>query len=61
MDDSPEPDAFEKRLRFGCGFLFGSVIALLVIAREVAVFTGPFWGLVAGVAVISGFFANALR
>lgn len=57
MNENPEPDAFEKGLRFGCGFVFGAVVAFLVIAREVAAFTGTFWAAVAGVAVVLGFLA----
>ena len=57
MDDLPEPDAFEKRLRFGCGFVFGALVAFLVALRELAAFTATFWAVVAGVAVIFGFLA----
>jgi hypothetical protein len=57
MDNSPEPDSFEKRLRFGCGFVFGGLVALLLIAREVAAFTGLTWASVAGIAIIVGFLA----
>jgi hypothetical protein len=53
MDDSPEPDSFEKRLRFGCGFLFGGIVAML----NVGAFTGPAWAAVLGIAVIIGFLA----
>ena len=57
MDDSPEPDSFEKRLRFGCGFVFGGVVGLFLVAREVAAFTGSAWAAVGSVAVIVGFLA----
>ena len=57
MDESPKPDSFEKRLRFGCGFIFGGIVAFLVIAREVAVFTGTFWAAVAVAASVFGFLA----
>ena len=57
MDDSPKPDAFEKRLRFVCGFLFGGAISFLVIAQEVTDFTGVFWPSVAAAAIIFGILA----
>lgn len=57
MSASPEPDSFEKRLRFGCGFLFGGLVALFLIAQEVAAFTGLLWAAVGVVAVISGLVA----
>ena len=57
MDVIPELDQFEKRLRFGCGFVFGAVVAFFVIAREVASFTGGFWAAVAAVAILFGFLA----
>jgi hypothetical protein len=57
MENSSEPDSFEKRLRFGCGFVFGGLVAFFVGLRELAAFTGTFWAVVAGVAVVSGFLA----
>ena len=57
MDDSPEPDSFEKRLRFGCGFVFGGIVALFIVAREVTAFTGPSWAAVLGIAIIIGLLA----
>ena len=57
MDHSPEPDSFEKRLRFGCGFVFGALVAFLVVLRELAAFSGTFWAIVVAVAVIFGFLA----
>jgi hypothetical protein len=57
MDKPPEPDLFEKRLRFGCGFVFGGLVAFLIIAREVVVFTGSSWASVAGIALVVGFLA----
>lgn len=56
--DHSQPDAFEKRVRFGCGFLFGAVMAFLVALREVAAFTGTFWAVVIAAAVVSGFAAR---
>ena len=58
MNDAPEPDAFEKRLRFGCGFVFGGIVALLIIAREVVSFTDSSWAIVAFAALIFGFLAR---
>ena len=57
MDSSQEPDSLEKRIRFGCGFAFGGLVAFFSALRELAVFTGSFWAVVAGVAVIFGFLA----
>ena len=52
-----EPDAFEKRVRFGCGFLFGAVVAFLLALREVGAFSSAFWAIVVAVAVIFGLLA----
>jgi hypothetical protein len=57
MDDSAKPDSFEKRLRFGCGFVFGAGVAFFVALQALAAFTGTFWAVVAGVAVVSGLVA----
>ena len=57
MDESPEPDPFEKRLRFGCGFLFGGLIAFIIALREFVAYTGLFWATIAAVAIISGILA----
>lgn len=57
MNDSPEPNSFEKRLRFGCGFVFGAIVAFFVIIRGVAAFSGTFWAVVVVVAIGFGFFA----
>ena len=57
MNDNPEPDSFEKRLRFGCGFVLGAVVAFFVIARVATVFTDTSWAVIAGVAVVFGFLA----
>ena len=57
MDDSPKPDSFEKGLRFGCGFVFGALVAVVVALQWLATFTGTFWAVAAGVAVVFGFLA----
>ena len=57
MKDNPGPDSFEKRLRFGCGFLFGGFIGFIFALREIAAFTGFFWAFVAGIALLFGFLA----
>ncbi|MCE9635458.1 MAG: hypothetical protein K8T90_07110 [Planctomycetes bacterium] len=57
MRQSPEPDAFEKRLRFGCGFVFGGLLAFAVGLTELAALTSTFWAAVAGAAVVFGFLA----
>jgi hypothetical protein len=55
---NPEPDPFENRVRFGCGFVFGAMISALLIGRMVASFTGTFWALVVAIAVITGLLAR---
>lgn len=57
MDDSPEPDSFEKRIRFGCGFVIGALIAFFFALSEFAAFTSTFWAVVVGVAIVFGFLA----
>ena len=57
MDDNPKPDSFEKRLRFGCGFVFGASVAVVVALQWLATFTGTFWAVAAGVAVVFGLLA----
>jgi hypothetical protein len=44
-----EPDPMEKRIRFGCGFLFGLVIGLFEFAR--VLYTSA--GLVVAVSAVS--------
>lgn len=55
MNDSPEPDSFEKHLRFGCGFTLGGLVALFCIPREVAALVSPASAGAAGFALIAGF------
>ncbi len=57
MDNSPEPDSCEKRLRFGCGFTFGAVVSFISALEGLAPYTGTFWAAVLGVAVITGLLA----
>lgn len=57
IDTPPPPDAFEKRLRFGCGAIFGAITTFFVAIREVQEFTGPFWATVIACAMIFGFLA----
>jgi hypothetical protein len=57
MSEYGEPDASEKRVRFGCGFVFGGIIGFFFALREIAAFTGTFWAFVAGIAVLFGFLA----
>ena len=54
MSHDHEPDIAEKTVRFGCGFVFGGVGSFLIALREMAAFTGPFWAVVVGVAVVLG-------
>jgi hypothetical protein len=32
MHDAPKSDSFEKHLLFGCGFIFGAIVAFLNLA-----------------------------
>jgi len=57
MNANLGPDSSEKRLRFGCGFLFGAFVAFLIGLRELKAFTGTFWTVVIGVAFIFGYCA----
>ena len=57
MDDRHQTDTFEKRLRFGCGFVFGGIVLLILGMREITVLTGGFWAFVVGGALIFGFLA----
>ena len=57
MHPMPEPDRFEKRLRFVCGFFFGIFIGFCVLAREVVEFSVSFWSAVAGIGIILGLLA----
>lgn len=57
METPPEPDAFEKRLRFICGFVFGGLMASLLTLRELDPSAGSFWAVVASVAVGFGLLA----
>ena len=54
MFNDHEPDPSEKSIRFGCGFVFGGVVAFLFALREMAEIAGPFWAFVLGVAVVFG-------
>lgn len=56
-EDGHRPDAFEKRLRFGCGFLFGVVVVAYMLLRQLFEPSGTFWAVGAGVAVVCGVLA----
>jgi len=43
MDDRPPPDALEKGIRFGCGFLFGGTVLFFTLARYFLDIVGPIW------------------
>lgn len=60
MSHDYEPDASEKRIRFGCGFIFGGIIGLIVVLRELYQMTGLAWTCVAGFAVLCGYLALRL-
>jgi hypothetical protein len=51
---SHTPDGFEKRLRFGCGFSFGAVGGFFLALRALEAFTGTFWAVVIGLALLFG-------
>ncbi len=60
MTGGPEVDAFEKRLRFGCGLILGgiaSLTGLLVIAHWVNDFSAPIGLAMFGTTILSGFLA----
>ncbi len=57
MIGQSSPDSSEKRVRFGCGFSFGALLAFLIGLREIGAFTGVFWTFVIGIAFLFGFFA----
>jgi|JI6StandDraft_1071083.scaffolds.fasta_scaffold00936_7 hypothetical protein len=57
MSHDYEPDASEKRIRFGCGFIFGGMVGFLVVAREIQEVTGTFWAAVICIALLSGYLA----
>ncbi len=57
MNEDPEIYTFEKRLRFGCGFIFGAGIGLFYIARYVYDFNGLVRLGVFGIALVCGFLA----
>jgi hypothetical protein len=53
MNKRPEPDSFEKRLRFGCGFIFGVVVTCLCTLQTFATVGGAL--IISGVAIVFGF------
>jgi hypothetical protein len=54
MSHDYEPDASEKRIRFGCGFIFGGLFGFIVVLREVYQMTGMAWTCIAGIAILCG-------
>jgi hypothetical protein len=54
MNPDPEPDLLGKGIRFGCGFVFGGVLAFFVALRELAQNLDFFWLIVGGAAVFAG-------
>jgi hypothetical protein len=56
-DQSPEPDATEKIIRFGCGFLAGGAITFLCLIFGLSKISGPSWGIVVAGAVLFGWVA----
>ncbi len=57
MSHDYEPDASEKRIRFGCGFIFGGIFGFIVVLREVYQMTGLAWTFVVGIALVCGYLA----
>lgn len=55
---SHEPGSFEKRLRFGCGFTFGSVVAFGLALQVITEFSPGFWTLVVVAAFVCGWLAR---
>jgi hypothetical protein len=60
MDDGHEPDSCEKGIRFGCGFLAGTVVAFFFLISGVAAFSGIFWAEVFGVALIFAYLIGSI-
>jgi len=58
MDYDHEPDPMEKKIRFGCGFLFGLVIGFFEFARTMYRYNST--GAVISCAVISVFLCGWL-
>jgi len=56
MLPEPEPDTFEKRLRFGCGFLAGIVLGLS-LGVQFSFGRSLFLGAVAAAAILCGLLA----
>jgi len=54
MIEEHKPDAFERRVRFGCGFLFGAIVAISIAFALSLDFSATFWPVISGVAVFSG-------
>jgi hypothetical protein len=59
MSDGHQPDKQEKRIRFGCGFIFIGLLAFFKLARHAYTFDDLFrpFALAIGAGAIGGFFA----
>lgn len=57
MDDEDKPDAMEKGIRFGCGFLFGAVWGTYLLVDLTARNFGTQLAWAAGAAALCGFLA----
>lgn len=56
-DDGHVPDAFEKGLRFGCGFVFGALMMLSALFWYLSEVTSTHWAIAAAASVVSGLLA----
>ena len=58
MDDGHQPDACEKRIRFGCGSIVGAIFAAYSAIKTYDVlWTSGFWSAVVLCALLFGFLA----
>ena len=57
MGNDRRPDALDKGIRFGCGFLAGALIAFFILIQMVAHLSGAFWVAVVGSALVFAFIA----
>ena len=57
LEPDPPPDAMEKRIRIGCGAVFGIIPGLWVAVGLLGLRTGWRWACIAAVAAIFAFFS----
>jgi hypothetical protein len=57
VPDDHVPDRVEKRIRFGCGFLFGGLLGFFVAVRSIAENAGAVLAVALGIAVVCALLA----